>query len=789
MDNIRSVSSESGRKQNIIKLIETAVSTALISCGFSLLSFFDLKSVNAVSALFIAAALISTALAADEIFRQNKKLRLRTVLSGICILILIGSYSRVIGSFVMLVNELIECWNIRYIDCVLQFDSYNVGLIDKLLMWSVIMLLHLLLTEYAVNTKNILLISFEVTAAVLMSAVFGLDRHGGVILVNIIGWIFAMSVCAPGHQLHPANVLSAAFFAAVLFAAAVVLQVFSGEDRVPWIRESIVSAIENIRYGSDTLPKGEIGRAGSIHSGNEDRLTVSTASGDKYYLRGYVGAEYTGTSWDELSKLRFTGDDAGILIWLDSEGLHPAVQLAEFKQHTDDTSIFSETAHISVKNVGADRRYVYVPAGTHDLNARFTYDMDRNLRARGFFGCRDYELDAEGLKVNPEQLSISGGEENAFKRPEQIYRGFVYKNYLDISDDMRAIIDEVFFRDETDGGTGVGGADAGNVGNGAGALSGWDPENVSLYTLTSRIRTILDMKEVYTEELSFTPGADDAVEDFLINTHAGNDVLFASAAVMAYRAMGFPARYAEGYIVPAENVSLTGGASGAGAVRELTLTSKNAHAWAEVYVDYAGWIPIELTPGYYDIANEPGEVIDVPLGAESDEPGQRVPVPMIREEEAQPQEPEAEKPDILRMAAAMLLMLLYLLLALLGILELQRFIRIRLEMAGFEEKADSRFRENIYDRFRVLAGAVLPAAAAADLGAAAKDDFLSAYEGISVYEYNKAVSIIQKSIFGGAVLSASERRILKSFIAHLEKQLSERGSLFKRTVSRYRYAV
>ena len=51
--------------------------------------------------------------------------------------------------------------------------------------------------------------------------------------------------------------------------------------------------------------------------------------------------------------------------------------------------------------------------------------------------------------------------------------------------------------------------------------------------------------------------------------------------------------------------------------RETTLTSKDSHAWAEVYMDGIGWIPVDVTPGYYfdtyalmEMVEQPQEVQD-----------------------------------------------------------------------------------------------------------------------------------------------------------------------------------
>ena len=58
-----------------------------------------------------------------------------------------------------------------------------------------------------------------------------------------------------------------------------------------------------------------------------------------------------------------------------------------------------------------------------------------------------------------------------------------------------------------------------------------------------------------------------------------------------YRLYGIPARYAAGYAVSPEEFS----PQEDGSFRAV-LTDGQAHAWAEIYVDEAGWIPVEMTP-------------------------------------------------------------------------------------------------------------------------------------------------------------------------------------------------
>ena len=73
---------------------------------------------------------------------------------------------------------------------------------------------------------------------------------------------------------------------------------------------------------------------------------------------------------------------------------------------------------------------------------------------------------------------------------------------------------------------------------------------------------------------------------FMLESKCGYCAHFATAFVLLARAEGIPARFVQGYYVP------TGGSL------SVTVYTSMAHAWPEIYVDGAGWIAFEPTPGY-----------------------------------------------------------------------------------------------------------------------------------------------------------------------------------------------
>ncbi|MEQ9502002.1 MAG: transglutaminase-like domain-containing protein [Deltaproteobacteria bacterium] len=98
-------------------------------------------------------------------------------------------------------------------------------------------------------------------------------------------------------------------------------------------------------------------------------------------------------------------------------------------------------------------------------------------------------------------------------------------------------------------------------------------------------------------------GSDDPTADFLFSEDKrGYCVHLAHAEAYLVRALGVPARVSAGYGVPAEN--LAGGSA-------LLIKSGDAHAWAEIYLEGVGWIPIEVTPEKTDVEPSPFQEKDL----------------------------------------------------------------------------------------------------------------------------------------------------------------------------------
>jgi transglutaminase-like putative cysteine protease len=85
-------------------------------------------------------------------------------------------------------------------------------------------------------------------------------------------------------------------------------------------------------------------------------------------------------------------------------------------------------------------------------------------------------------------------------------------------------------------------------------------------------------------------GCPDAVGHFLFTSRRGPDYLFASAAAVMLRSLGYPTRVVSGFYASPERYDP---ATGHTAVR-----NEDVHFWAEVLLPANTWVAIEPTPGY-----------------------------------------------------------------------------------------------------------------------------------------------------------------------------------------------
>lgn len=353
--------------------------------------------------------------------------------------------------------------------------------------------------------------------------------------------------------------------------------------------------------GKGGLSTGELGRFSEVTYDGDEHLVVKVPINsitEGILLKGYVGSEYTGDSWERHTR-PFIDSYEDMQAEIESEGIQPLNlstifmnNMAGFKSQPgygnyslpNSLDFYKGSIGISYKNANKD--FIYSPYLT-DLASSKNVSYRYDLYAEPYKKKNMYEFDYfYGISIEDGIGSYTVPESYSYMDYEMRYRRFVYEAYTGLPD------------------------------KGLGRLK-WDfsPDNLgtqadTLDKAVSYIKNYLNSSTEYTLAPGKLPKGEDFVEYFLYESKVGYCTHYASAGALMLRAMGYPSRYVEGYAVTASDILLESPISEQKIEyytkqgvyesfdNQVTVSVKdyNAHAWAEVYVDGFGWFPVEFTP-------------------------------------------------------------------------------------------------------------------------------------------------------------------------------------------------
>lgn len=378
----------------------------------------------------------------------------------------------------------------------------------------------------------------------------------------------------------------------VLLAAA--LGVGSKDDPSPWIaslRYRLTESVQTLRFGDNHaagLTDGDLTSAGVRQQSGETMLTVTMSHPDSYYLRGFVGEVYDGSHWLAADS-KTLAENADAFYWLHSDGFYGQTQLAQAAQ-TAASGVLTGENRVEIANSGASSRYLYAPyetltgSGVPDANAI----GDETLYAAAWRGQRSYTLSAtNGIAAQYGRivagLAADTEDNAAYLADEAVYNRYVYENGTELPMAVRSYLQEKMGDYITEEGQ-----------------THFDYKKAKqniLFYLTTYI--------TYNENVSAAEEGVDFVLNFLDGTQAGYDVHYATAAAMMFRYYGIPARYVEGFLITKdEAAAMTDGET-------TVLDGTHGHAWVEYYQDGVGWLPFEVTPGYFSAMEQAEDYRDI----------------------------------------------------------------------------------------------------------------------------------------------------------------------------------
>lgn len=382
------------------------------------------------------------------------------------------------------------------------------------------------------------------------------------------------------------------------------------------VSQRLHDAIHESRYETSytTLPEGDL-RNGMESSGEaQPGLVVNMQYPEAIYLRGFTGAEFHDDVWSALDT-RTLEENEELLYWLNLEAFDPSAQFAAAASLEG-----FQSNVITIQNLGACSQYLYVPFSLNSGSWLQTGDLNESVDGNGqrmyvytaVSGGNDEIRDVLDLLQNSDAEEVLN-----YRKAETAYRKFVSQSYLQIPGEAELLLGELW--------------------NAAAARYG---DGQSLTREEAQACVLMILSQCFPEE-----GMQENLE-LPANAAKGTSYQYATVAVLTLRYFGFPARYAEGYIITDEMAAAAqDGAS-------IPVDSSHAAAWAEVYQEGIGWLPMELMPGFGHSAGSAQQDTDSQDNAEANGTGedtsserdaQTVGQPQLElPEQTQTQEPEPQ---------------------------------------------------------------------------------------------------------------------------------------------------
>lgn len=353
--------------------------------------------------------------------------------------------------------------------------------------------------------------------------------------------------------------------------------------------------------GSGGINSGKLGSVDAVRFNNSEQLILRVPADsirEGIYLKGYVGAVYTGDRWEghtKSMKNRYTK-----LLQELEENYQPvngAVSLIQditemkklnrlsssYIMPENDNDYSLKKGDIEIKYVDANKKYIYAPYLT-DFENESTIKYEYDLYAAPNEKLEEYEF-IYYFGLDMKKIPLGSTNIDTFGESERLYRKFVYDAYTQMPKTGLDRIKEDFDRDD--------------IGERVDTT-----EKAVAY-----VKDYLESNTSYTLSPGRLPKNKDFVEYFIYESKVGYCSHYASAGVMMLRALGYPARYVEGYAVDSSDIdyqkrfgrrkveSYTNNNITRGLYDYIEVSVKDdaAHAWAEVYIDGVGWFPVEFT--------------------------------------------------------------------------------------------------------------------------------------------------------------------------------------------------
>lgn len=391
------------------------------------------------------------------------------------------------------------------------------------------------------------------------------------------------------------QVLSLLSLPAILFAALLSLLVLpqKGYQRPEEI-EALQQRVFSMDFGdlvfrsNDGLTHGSLRNLSDIRFTGDTAIKLKVSEEQPFFLRDFSGAVYTRNGWQNVSSAVYSGYENSYSSFPPQNLLAMAVSASEAQ---------NEAYTLSIQNVSGINTSIWVPGGLITRAEEIEHAEYVEDTALGFYkSVNDAAYTVQALSYNSAISSVpltgdgtlksaylasaggafglNGAENDASQQVQsaaQAYIDYIFDVYTALPEDTLAAAQKLC---QTYG-LSV-------------RVSG---DSVSLFETCQDLYILLSSRCSYDYEPEPIPADQDFATYFLEVNRSGYCVHFATTATVLLRALGIPARYAEGYIVIDTDYDKTPDANG-----YIDIEDTHAHAWVEVFDPLQlEWIPMEMT--------------------------------------------------------------------------------------------------------------------------------------------------------------------------------------------------
>ena len=282
-------------------------------------------------------------------------------------------------------------------------------------------------------------------------------------------------------------------------------------------------------------------------------LEVTSSHSGTFYLRGHSMTEFDGRRWHayrhsdpykiEAEKLARTWPSA----------------IVEIQHYSDLPSGAPNRVTMKIENIADRSSLIYLPYHT-DMS-----DIDELAIGINF----SYTVDF--FYASPDFLELAKMDPATFKNYDLAFANATLREFYTGIDDLSAYsLREL-------------------------AQSAGIDISAERNVVARQVADFVSSAAIYSPFFDSTPADEDFVLHFLQVSRQGFCIHYATAATMILRALDIPARFTSGFafVIPQDKVNYP-----------VVITDRNAHAWVEVYYDYIGWVPLEVTPGIFNVLEE-----------------------------------------------------------------------------------------------------------------------------------------------------------------------------------------